>query len=114
VALEKEDILVSGGGMMAGGPARQHFKEHRNNPDAAIVPCGYLAPRTPGWNLIHGYEPHECRVQYARLSAHSSASNLRQYINSCSGKKVMVHTPHPSPPKGVMMPSPKERIVLKT
>jgi putative mRNA 3-end processing factor len=114
VALEKEDILVSGGGMMSGGPARQHFKEHRNNPDAAIIPCGYLAPRTPGWNLIHGYEPHECRVEYARLSAHSSASNLRQYINSCSGKKVMVHTPHPTPPKGVVMPGFKERIVLKT
>ena len=114
VALDKEDILVSGGGMMAGGPARQHFKEHRNNPDAAIVPCGYLAPRTPGWNLIHGYEPHECRLEYARLSAHSSASNLRQYINSCSGKKIMVHTPHPSPPKGIVIPGFKERIVLKT
>jgi putative mRNA 3-end processing factor len=114
VALDKEDILVSGGGMMSGGPARQHFREHRNNPDASIILCGYLAPRTPGWNLLHGYEPHECRVEYARLSAHSSATNLEQYVNSCSGKKVMVHTPYPSAPKGMVMPGSKERIVLKT
>lgn len=114
VTLDKDDILVAGGGMMTGGPARQHFKEHRNNPDAAIILCGYLAPRTPGWNLLHGYEPHECRVEYARLSAHSSAGNLEQYIRSCSGKKVMVHTPCQDAPKGVLIPGPRERIVLKT
>ncbi len=114
VALDKDDILVAGGGMMSGGPARQHFKEHRNNPDAAIILCGYLAPRTPGWNLLHGYEPHECKVEYARLSAHSSAGNLEQYVRSCSGKKVMVHTPSLETPKGIKIPGPKERIVLKT
>jgi Cft2 family RNA processing exonuclease len=114
VTLDKEDILVAGGGMMGGGLARQHFKEHRKNTEAAIILCGYLAPRTPGWNLLHGYEPHDCQVEYARLSAHSSASNLEQYIKSCKGKKVIVHTPYPDTPKGLIMPEFQERIILKT
>ncbi len=114
VTLEKEDILVAGGGMMGGGLARKHFKEHRKNPEASIILCGYLAPRTPGWNLLHGYEPHDCQVEYARLSAHSSASNLEQYIKSCKGKKVIIHTPYPDAPKGLIMPKFQERIILKT
>ena len=114
VHLEEDDVLVAGGGMMSGGLARHHFNEQRNNPKAAVIPCGYLAPRTPGWNLLHGYEPHECTVEYARLSAHSSATNLETYINACKGRKIMVHTPVYSPPKGIMIPQYKERIVIPT
>lgn len=99
---------------MSGGLARHHFNEQRDNPKAAVIPCGYLAPRTPGWNLLHGYEPHECHVEYARLSAHSSATNLENYIGSCKGKKIMVHTPIYSQPKGIMIPQYKERIVIPT
>ena len=110
--LEEDDVLVAGGGMMSGGLARQHFNEQRNNPKAAVILCGYLAPRTSGWNLLHGYEPHECAVEYARLSAHSSSSNLERYVNSCTGKRIMVHTPVFSQPKGVMIPSYKERITI--
>ncbi|MBD3406929.1 MAG: MBL fold metallo-hydrolase [Candidatus Lokiarchaeota archaeon] len=112
VYLEQDDILVAGGGMMSGGLARHHFNEHRNNPNAAIIMCGYLATRTPGWNLINGYEPHECKVEYARLSAHSSASNLETYIRSCTGKRIMVHTPFESNIDGVKIPNYRERIVL--
>jgi putative mRNA 3-end processing factor len=114
VTLDKDDVLVAGGGMMGGGLARHHFKEHRKNPQASIILCGYLAPRTPGWNLLHGHEPHDCQVEYARLSAHSSASNLERYIKSCKGKKVIIHTPYPDAPKGLIMPGFLERIVLKT
>lgn len=114
VHLDKDDILVAGGGMMGGGLARHHFNEERNNPKAAIVLCGYLAPRTPGWNLLHGYEPHECKLEYARLSAHSSSTNLQTFINSCTGKKIMVHTPTEAAPKGVMIPEYRQRIVIKT
>ena len=114
IHLEEEDVLVAGGGMMAGGFARHHFNEQRNNPMAAVIPCGYLAPRTPGWNLIHGYEPHECKVEYARLSAHSSSTNLEAFVSSCKGKRIMVHTPVYSPPKGIMIPKYKERIVIPT
>ncbi len=114
IHLDEEDVLVAGGGMMSGGLARHHFNEERNNAKAAVIPCGYLAPRTPGWNLLHGYEPHECTVEYARLSAHSSATNLEAYINSCKGKRIMVHTPVYAPPKGIMIPKYKERIVIPT
>ncbi|MFW9908498.1 MAG: MBL fold metallo-hydrolase [Candidatus Thorarchaeota archaeon] len=112
--LEPEDILVAGGGMMGGGLTRYHFEQHRNNKNAAVIPCGYLAPRTPGWNLVNGYEPHECQVQYARLSAHSSASNLDGFVKSCKGKKIMVHTPAEKPPKGLTMPLLNQRITLAT
>ncbi|MDF1541358.1 MAG: hypothetical protein P1Q69_20840, partial [Candidatus Thorarchaeota archaeon] len=110
--LEKDDILVAGGGMMGGGLARYHFEQHRDNPDAAIIPCGYLAPRTTGWNLMNGYEPHKCHVEYARLSAHSSASNLQNYIKSCKGKKVMVHTPVVENPKNLIIPELNERMTF--
>ena len=114
VALEKDDILVAGSGMMSGGLARYHFKEHSRNPEAAIILCGYLAPRTPGWNLLNGFEPHKCHVEYARLSAHSSASHLQQWVKSCSGKKIMVHTPSKKVPRGIMMPDYKQKIILST
>jgi putative mRNA 3-end processing factor len=112
VALEKEDVLVAGGGMMSGGLARHHFIQHHDNPEAAVILCGYLAPRTPGWNLLHGYEPHRCRVEYARLSAHSSSSTLKKYIESCKGKKAIVHTPAEKVPKGILMPDYGERLSL--
>ncbi|TFG30923.1 MBL fold metallo-hydrolase [Candidatus Thorarchaeota archaeon] len=114
INLQEDDVLVAGGGMMAGGLARHHFNEQRGNPNAAVILCGYLAPRTPGWNLLHGYEPHECHVEYARLSAHSSSTNLENYVNSCKGKRIMVHTPVYAEPKGVMIPSYKQRIIIKT
>ncbi|MFX1605069.1 MAG: MBL fold metallo-hydrolase [Promethearchaeota archaeon] len=111
--LEEDDVLVAGGGMMGGGLARHHFNEHRNNQKAAVVLCGYLAPRTPGWNLLHGFEPHECKMEYARLSAHSSTSNLESFVNSCSGKKIMVHTPTEKAPRGIIIPEYRERITIK-
>ncbi len=114
IHLEESDVLVAGGGMMSGGLARHHFNEQRNNPKAAVMPCGYMAPRTPGWNLLHGYEPHECTVEYARLSAHSSATNLETYIKSFKGKRIMVHTPYITQAKGIMIPKYKERIVIPT
>ncbi|TFG11443.1 MBL fold metallo-hydrolase [Candidatus Thorarchaeota archaeon] len=113
VDLDKYDVLVAGGGMMGGGLARYHFKQHRNNPNAAVIPCGYLAPRTPGWNLVNGFEPHDCDVAYARLSAHSSSRNLTQYIDSCKGKPIIVHTPSTEIPKGIMMPDLRQRITIK-
>jgi putative mRNA 3-end processing factor len=112
VALEKEDILVAGGGMMGGGLIRQHFMQQHDNPEAAVILCGYLAPRTPGWNLLHGYEPHKCTVSYARLSAHSSASTLQKYIASCKGRKIIVHTPTTKIPKDIHMPYYGERISI--
>ncbi len=114
VHLDKDDVLVAGGGMMGGGLARHHFNEERNNPKAAVILCGYLAPRTPGWNLLHGYEPHQCKMDYARLSAHSSSTNLQTFINSCTGKKIMVHTPTKVAPKGIMIPEYRQRIVIET
>ncbi|MFW9961407.1 MAG: MBL fold metallo-hydrolase [Candidatus Thorarchaeota archaeon] len=114
IHLEEDDVLVAGGGMMSGGLARQHFNEQRENPNAAVILCGYLAPRTSGWNLLHGYEPHSCSVEYARLSAHSSSSNLEKYISACKGKRIMVHTPTFSQPKGLMIPKYKERIIIST
>ena len=114
IHLNEDDVLVSGGGMMAGGLARHHFNEQRDNAKAAVILCGYLAPRTSGWNLLHGYEQHECHVEYARLSAHSSSTNLENYIKSCKGKRIMVHTPVYAEPKGVMIPKYKQRITINT
>ncbi len=108
--LDREDILVAGGGMMAGGLAREFFNIYRDSPDAAVVLCGYLARRTPGWNLLHGHEHHRCRVEYARLSAHSSSSRLQQWVAACTGKTVMVHTPIREPPSGVILPHFRQRL----
>ncbi|MFW9921209.1 MAG: MBL fold metallo-hydrolase [Candidatus Thorarchaeota archaeon] len=111
--LEKDDVLVAGGGMMGGGLAKYHFQQHRDNKEAAVILCGYLAPRTTGWNLLHGYEPHKCHLEYARLSAHSSASKLEEYVGSCKGKKVMVHTPTLEQPKQLIIPEVAQRLKFK-
>lgn len=112
VVLEDDDILVAGGGMLDGGFAKMHYNEHRHNPDAAVILCGYLAPRTTGWNLLHGHEAHKCAVEYARLSAHSSASRLTEFVASCTGKKAMVHTPIKKTGGDILLPQYRERIVL--
>ncbi len=114
VHLSEDDVLVAGGGMMSGGLARHHFNEQRSNPKAAVILCGYLAPRTAGWNLLHGYEKHECKVELARLSAHSSSSNLEQFAKSCKGRRYMVHTPYTASVRGLNIPEYKERIIVKT
>ncbi len=111
--LNRDDILVAGGGMMAGGLAREFFNRHRDDPEAAVVLCGYLAPRTPGWNLLHNYEPHRCRVEYARLSAHSSSSGLQQWAKECTGKTVIVHTPVRLPPQGLVLPYYRQRLTFE-
>ena len=111
--LDENDVLVAGGGMMGGGLAKYHFEQQRNNKDAAVILCGYLAPRTPGWNLLHGYEPHKCHLEYARLSAHSSASKLEEYIDTCKGKKIMVHTPTLEQPKQLVIPELNKRMKFK-
>lgn len=111
--LDKDDVLVAGGGMMGGGLAKHHFEQQRDNKDAAVILCGYLAPRTSGWNLLHGYEPHECHVEYARLSAHSSASKLEEYIDLCKGKKFMVHTPTLEQPRHLLIPELSQRMRFK-
>ncbi len=112
--LDSEDVIVAGGGMMGGGHARNFFNMYRDDPKAAVILCGYLAPRTPGWNLANGHEPCKCHVEYARLSAHSSGSNLEQYIDSCDGKRVIVHTPVEKITKKLTMPEFGSRIILKT
>ncbi|TFG07212.1 MBL fold metallo-hydrolase [Candidatus Thorarchaeota archaeon] len=112
VVLDEDDVLVAGGGMLDGGFAKMHYEEHRHNPNAAVILCGYLAPRTTGWNLLNGYETHKCAVEYARLSAHSSASSLAEFVDSCSGKKVMVHTPTKKASGNILLPEYRERVVL--
>ncbi len=102
--LKKDDILVSGGGMLEGGEARKQFEYYKEHEEAAIVFTGFLARGTYGYWIHKGLVETTPRVFYARLSAHSSASKLEKFVSQLKGKKVMVHTPATSAPDDVLIP----------
>ncbi|MFW9778128.1 MAG: MBL fold metallo-hydrolase [Candidatus Heimdallarchaeota archaeon] len=88
----EDEIIITGGGMLSGGIARELVEQTKDDPDTSILLCGYLAKNTLGYRLLHGMEPrYKQKVAYARFSGHSSSDRLKSYINSISGTKALVH-----------------------
>ncbi|MHA1331081.1 MAG: MBL fold metallo-hydrolase, partial [Candidatus Hodarchaeales archaeon] len=87
-----DEVIITGGGMLGGGYARQLVEETKDDPETTIILCGYLAKNTLGYRLLHGMEPdYKQKVVYTRFSGHSSHKSIEKYLNSVKGKKALVH-----------------------
>jgi Cft2 family RNA processing exonuclease len=88
----EEEVVISGGGMVNGGYARELIEQTKDDPSTTIILCGYLAKTTLGYRLLHGLEPeYKQKVVFTRFSGHSSSDSLVKYLDSVQGKKVLVH-----------------------
>ncbi|MHA2075558.1 MAG: MBL fold metallo-hydrolase, partial [Candidatus Hodarchaeales archaeon] len=88
----EDEVVISGGGMLNGGYARELVEQTKDDPDTVIILCGYLAKSTLGYRLLHGLEPnYKQKVVFTRFSGHSSSNTLIKYLDSVEGKKVLVH-----------------------
>jgi len=87
-----DEVVITGGGMLGGGLARELVEQTKDDPNTTIVLCGYLAKNTLGYRLLHGLEPqYKQKVVFTRFSGHSSSETLETYINSIKGQKALVH-----------------------
>lgn len=88
----EDEVVISGGGMVNGGYARELIEQTKDDHETTIILCGYLAKNTMGYRLKHGLEPdYKQKIVFTRFSGHSSGKTLVEYLNSVKGKKVLVH-----------------------
>ena len=88
----EDEVIITGGGMLNGGFARELVEQTKNDPLTTIILCGYLAKTTLGYRLLNNLEPsYKQKVVYTRFSGHSTHLELNNYLNSISGLKALVH-----------------------
>ena len=88
----EDEVVISGGGMLSGGYAREFVEQTKEDPNTAIVLCGFLAKNTLGYRLLHKLEPkYKQKVVFTRFSGHSSNDSLRSFLDSLKGQKALVH-----------------------
>ncbi len=91
------DIVISGNGMLQGGTARRLLDATANDQKTGVLLCGYQAPGTLGYALKTAHpiamDNYLQQVYSAPISGHSTARSLDKFIDTLTGKKVMVHLP---------------------
>ncbi|MFX0208506.1 MAG: MBL fold metallo-hydrolase [Candidatus Hodarchaeota archaeon] len=88
----ENEVVITGGGMLSGGYARELVEESKNDPNTTIILCGFLTKNTLGYRLLYKLEPqYKQKVVLTRFSGHSSSETLLSYLNSLKGQKALVH-----------------------
>ncbi|MHA2202426.1 MAG: MBL fold metallo-hydrolase [Candidatus Hodarchaeales archaeon] len=88
----EDEVVITGGGMLSGGYARELVEQTKEDPNTTIILCGFLAKNTLGNRLRHELEPsYKQKVVFTRFSGHSSSKTLSKFLNSVKGKKALVH-----------------------
>lgn len=94
---EAGDIVIAGNGMLQGGTARTLLEATKDDDTTGVILCGYQAPNTLGYALKTGHpvalQRYHQQIFDAKVSGHSSAHELDNFIMSLKGKKIMIHTP---------------------
>ncbi len=119
---EKDDIVVTGHGMLQGGAARKLIDETSSDENTGILICGYQAPNTLGYALKNGhsvaFKKYNQKIFNAHISGHSSPESLNEFIDDLSGKKIMVHTPDDTilreDHKDLIIPKYNQEILIKS
>ena len=90
-------IVIAGQGMAQAGVARKLIEFTKDDPDVAVVFCGYQAPGTFGFHWLQGnssiVQRYKQRVYRIRLSGHTNGDLLDKFLDKQSGQKIIVHTP---------------------
>ncbi|MFX0052198.1 MAG: hypothetical protein ACFE8U_13015, partial [Candidatus Hermodarchaeota archaeon] len=87
-----DEVVISGGGMLGGGIARELVEQTKDDSETTIILSGYLAKTTLGYRLLHGLEPqYKQKIAFTRFSGHSSSETLGKYLKSVNGQKALVH-----------------------
>ena len=96
----EKTIVIAGQGMLQAGTSRTLLEYSANDPETSVVLCGYLAPNTLGWHLLnkHPYLQQKYKQNIVKLaiSGHTTGNTLDKFIDSLTGKKIMVHAPEGS------------------
>ncbi|MFX1516429.1 MAG: MBL fold metallo-hydrolase [Promethearchaeota archaeon] len=88
----EDEVVITGGGMLSGGYARELVEQTKEDPNTTIILCGFLAKNTLGNRLLHKLEPsYKQKVVFTRFSGHSSSKTLSTFLNSVKGQKALVH-----------------------
>jgi len=88
----EDEIIITGGGMLSGGYARELVEQTKTDPQTSIILCGYLAQNTLGYRLLHKLEPdYKQNIIYARFSGHTSNITLKKVISTFKGATALVH-----------------------
>ena len=87
-----DEIIITGGGMLSGGYARELVEQTKTDPKTTIVLCGYLARNTLGYRLLNNLEPeYKQNIVYTRFSGHTSSDQLEKEISKFKGSTALVH-----------------------
>lgn len=88
----EDEVVITGGGMLNGGLAREFTEQTKDDPNTTIILCGFLAKNSLGYRLVHNLEPnYKQKIVYTRFSGHTSSETLKTYLNSLKGQKALVH-----------------------
>ncbi|MHA1443217.1 MAG: MBL fold metallo-hydrolase [Candidatus Hodarchaeales archaeon] len=88
----EDEIIITGGGMLSGGYARELVEQTKTDPKTTIILCGYLARNTLGYRLLHNLERnYKQNVVYTRFSGHTSSKTLKKVISTFKGSTALVH-----------------------
>ncbi len=90
-------ILIAGNGMLQAGTSRQILDKTKDDDDVGVVFCGYQSPNTFGYHLLNGNprlrEEYKQQIYKIKLSGHSTADSLDNFLGGISGRKTIVHSP---------------------
>jgi len=90
-------ILVAGNGMLQAGTSRQILNSTKDDDDVGVVFCGYQSPNTFGYHLLNGNPSlkaeYKQQIYKIKLSGHSTADSLDDFLGGVNGRKAIVHSP---------------------
>ena len=95
---EKNAVIVTTSGMLAGGPAMSYVPAIRGSPTNLVAMTGYQVEGTPGRELVERGRaefdgrvlPVSARVEQYDFSAHADRGGLRSLLEDYRGARVLV------------------------
>jgi putative mRNA 3-end processing factor len=95
---KEKSIVIGGQGMLQAGTSRNLFEFSSDDPKTSVILCGYQAPNTFGYHLLNQNQyllsKYRQQIHRVKMSGHSTAETLNNFISTVNGNKIMVHSPN--------------------